>query len=196
VNFLLDKNAVSEWLKPRPNSGLIRWMEEADEDRVLLGGTSLVELYYGVERVAAGTRPRHWAKSRVQSGSFLTAFRPDLLRGCDSAPHPCGFQIASAKEATGCAGVDYATVRPAVAIGARLHEQKVAWTQSKSASHFWRARIGFSSDRDDRLKRSTRRESSGKLLRRDFKNSPIVDYELRLARMRSGRMGSFTGSLC
>jgi hypothetical protein len=58
VNFLLDKNAVSEWLKPRPNSGLIRWMEEADEDRVLLGGTSLVELYYGVERVAAGTRGR------------------------------------------------------------------------------------------------------------------------------------------
>jgi hypothetical protein len=88
----------------------------------------------------------------VQSGGFLTAFRPDLLGGYDSAPHPCGFQIASAKEAAGCGGVDYATVRPAVAIGAQLHEQKVAWTQGKSASHFWRARIGFSSDRDDRLK--------------------------------------------
>jgi predicted nucleic acid-binding protein len=48
VNFLLDANAVSEWVKPRPNAGLIRWMEEADEDRVFLSVISLAELHYGV----------------------------------------------------------------------------------------------------------------------------------------------------
>ncbi|MFZ0957185.1 MAG: type II toxin-antitoxin system VapC family toxin [Candidatus Sulfotelmatobacter sp.] len=58
MNFLLDTNAVSEWVRPRPNPGLIRWMETADEDRVFLSVISLAELRYGVERMAAGAR-RH-----------------------------------------------------------------------------------------------------------------------------------------
>jgi toxin FitB len=56
VNFLLDTNAVSEWVKPRPNPGLIAWMESADEDRVFISVVSLAELRYGVERLAAGHR--------------------------------------------------------------------------------------------------------------------------------------------
>ena len=56
MNFLLDTNAVSEWVKPRPNPGLIRWMEEADEDRVFLSVLSLAELRYGIERMAVGAR--------------------------------------------------------------------------------------------------------------------------------------------
>lgn len=56
MNFLLDTNAVSEWVKPRPNPGLIRWMEEADEDRVFLSVISLAELRYGIERMAVGAR--------------------------------------------------------------------------------------------------------------------------------------------
>jgi predicted nucleic acid-binding protein len=56
MNFLLDTNAVSEWVKPRPNPGLIRWMESADEDRVFLSVISLAELRYGVERMPVGAR--------------------------------------------------------------------------------------------------------------------------------------------
>ena len=56
MNFLLDTNAVSEWAKPQPNPGVIRWMESADEDRVFLSVISLAELRYGVERMAAGAR--------------------------------------------------------------------------------------------------------------------------------------------
>ena len=56
MNFLLDTNAVSEWVKPRPNPGVIRWMEAADEDRVFLSVISLAELRYGVERFAPGAR--------------------------------------------------------------------------------------------------------------------------------------------
>jgi toxin FitB len=56
MNFLLDTNAVSEWVKPRPNAGLIRWMESADEDRIFLSVISLAELRYGVERMSAGAR--------------------------------------------------------------------------------------------------------------------------------------------
>jgi toxin FitB len=56
VNFLLDTNAVSEWVKPQPNSGLIAWMESADEDRVFLSVISLAELRYGVDRMTSGKR--------------------------------------------------------------------------------------------------------------------------------------------
>jgi toxin FitB len=56
MSFLLDTNAVSEWVKPRPNAGLIDWMESIDEDRVFISVISLAELRYGVERLAAGRR--------------------------------------------------------------------------------------------------------------------------------------------
>jgi len=56
VSFLLDTNAVSEWVKPRPNRGLIAWMESVDEDRLFISVVSLAELHYGVERLPAGGR--------------------------------------------------------------------------------------------------------------------------------------------
>lgn len=68
MNFLLDTNAVSEWVKPRPNPGLISWMESADEDRVFLSVISLAELRYGIERMAAGarrTRLEHWLQDEL-----------------------------------------------------------------------------------------------------------------------------------
>jgi predicted nucleic acid-binding protein len=58
MSFLLDTNAVSEWVKPRPNPGLIGWMESTDEDRIFISVISLAELHYGVERLAAGSRRR------------------------------------------------------------------------------------------------------------------------------------------
>ncbi len=56
MSFLLDTNAVSEWVKPCPNPGLIGWMELADEDRVFLSVISLAEVRYGIERLSVGAR--------------------------------------------------------------------------------------------------------------------------------------------
>ncbi len=56
MSFLLDTNAISEWVKPRPNPGLIGWMEASDEDRIFISVVSLAELHYGVERMARGKR--------------------------------------------------------------------------------------------------------------------------------------------
>lgn len=56
MSFLLDTNAVSEWVKPRPDPGLIGWMESTDEDRIFISVVSLAELHYGVERMPAGRR--------------------------------------------------------------------------------------------------------------------------------------------
>ena len=56
MSFLLDTNAVSEWVKPCPNPGLVEWMESTDEDRIFISVVSIAELRYGVERMAAGKR--------------------------------------------------------------------------------------------------------------------------------------------
>lgn len=56
MSFLLDTNVVSEWTKPHPNSGVITWLDEADEDRVFLSVATLAELRHGVERLALGAR--------------------------------------------------------------------------------------------------------------------------------------------
>ncbi len=56
MSYLLDTNAVSEWVKPRPNLGVIRWMESVDEDRIFLSAISLAELRYGIERLTPGSR--------------------------------------------------------------------------------------------------------------------------------------------
>jgi toxin FitB len=52
VSFLLDTNVVSEWVKPRPNPGVVAWLEMVDEDRVFLSVITLTELRYGIERMA------------------------------------------------------------------------------------------------------------------------------------------------
>ncbi len=56
MSFLLDTNAVSEWVKPQPNAGLARWMQSVDEDSLLLSVISLTELRYGIDRMASGKR--------------------------------------------------------------------------------------------------------------------------------------------
>ena len=58
ASFLLDTNAVSEWVKPRPNPGVIEWMESTDEDRIFISVITLTELRYGIERLAQGKRRR------------------------------------------------------------------------------------------------------------------------------------------
>ena len=56
MNFLLDTNVVSEWMKPHPNPGLVAWLADVDEDRVFLSVVTLTELRYGIERMAVGNR--------------------------------------------------------------------------------------------------------------------------------------------
>jgi len=86
MNFLLDTNAVSEWVKPRPNVGLIRWMESADEDRVFLSVISLAELRYGVERMPAGAR-----RSRLEQW-----LRDELPLRFEGRILPVNYEVAEA----------------------------------------------------------------------------------------------------
>jgi toxin FitB len=56
LNYLLDTNTVSEWTKPHPDPGVVKWLAEADEDRVFLSVITLAEMRYGIERMATGAQ--------------------------------------------------------------------------------------------------------------------------------------------
>ena len=58
MTILLDTNVVSEWVKQRPHSGVVRWLAEIDEDRVFLSVITLAALRHGVDRLADGARRR------------------------------------------------------------------------------------------------------------------------------------------
>ncbi len=56
MNFLLDTNVVSEWTKARPDIGVVRWLDEVDEDRVFISVITLAEVRRGVMRLPDGVR--------------------------------------------------------------------------------------------------------------------------------------------
>ena len=58
MSFLLDTNVVSEWVKPRPDPGVIAWLAEVDEDGVFISVITLGELRHGIERLPPGRRRR------------------------------------------------------------------------------------------------------------------------------------------
>jgi toxin FitB len=69
MSFLLDTNVVSEWVKLRPNSGVVAWLAGVDEDRVL-SVIALAELRYGVERMTPGSRQERlegWLRDELPS---------------------------------------------------------------------------------------------------------------------------------
>ena len=56
MSFLLDTNVVSEWARPSPDPGVVRWLADMDEDRAFLSVVTLAELRHGVDRLADGAR--------------------------------------------------------------------------------------------------------------------------------------------
>jgi toxin FitB len=58
VSYLLDTNVISEWVKPRPNAGVISWLSQTDEDQIFISVCTLAELRFGVARMPHGKR-RH-----------------------------------------------------------------------------------------------------------------------------------------
>ena len=74
MSYLLDTNAVSEWVKPRPDPGIAAWLDEVDEDRTYLSVITLGELRKGVDRLADGRR-------RDRLDRWLTGDLPDRFSG-------------------------------------------------------------------------------------------------------------------
>lgn len=56
MSFLLDTNVLSEPTKERPNSGVLTWLSQVNEDQVFVSVVTITELRYGVERLPIGKR--------------------------------------------------------------------------------------------------------------------------------------------
>lgn len=59
--FLLDTNAVSEWLKPQPDPGWMAWSALQSPGSLWLSAVSVAELWQGVECMPAGAKQRQLA---------------------------------------------------------------------------------------------------------------------------------------
>jgi predicted nucleic acid-binding protein len=59
VRFLIDTNVISELTKPRPDPGVVDWLDDADEDRMFISSVTIAEIRYGIERLTAGKRRDH-----------------------------------------------------------------------------------------------------------------------------------------
>jgi toxin FitB len=56
LGYLIDTNVVSEWRKPRPDAGVISWLEDVDEETTFISVITVAELFEGVGRLPAGRR--------------------------------------------------------------------------------------------------------------------------------------------
>ncbi len=56
MNYLLDTNVVSEWVKPQPQLSVVEWVAGVDEDRVFLSVASVAEIRRGIELLDTGRR--------------------------------------------------------------------------------------------------------------------------------------------
>jgi predicted nucleic acid-binding protein len=86
MSFLLDTNVLSEPMKERPNSRVLRWLAQVNEDRVFVSVVTITELRYGVERLARGKR-------RERLDGWL---RKDLISRFEGRILPVDLQIAEA----------------------------------------------------------------------------------------------------
>jgi hypothetical protein len=63
VRYLLDTNVISEWVKPRPDAGVVSWLDAADEDALHLSVLAFAEIRLGIELLPQGrkrSRLRAW----------------------------------------------------------------------------------------------------------------------------------------
>ena len=95
--WLIDTNIISEWVKPRPDAGVVRWLAEVDEDRVFLSVVSLAEIRFGVERLAPGRRRARldqWLREELP-----TRFEGRILPVDGTVADACGRLLARARRA-------------------------------------------------------------------------------------------------
>ena len=97
MSFLLDTNVVSEWLKPRPNPGVVSWLATVDEDQTCLSVVTITELRYGIERLPAGARRKRldeWLRHEL-----LTRFEGRILPVDLAIADECGRLVARSEAA-------------------------------------------------------------------------------------------------
>jgi len=66
MNFLLDTNVISEWVKPQPDRNVVSWLAEVDEDRVFISVISFAEIRHGIEVMPISRRRERLAQWLIE----------------------------------------------------------------------------------------------------------------------------------
>lgn len=98
MSFLLDTNVISEWLKPRPNPGVVSWLATVDEDQTCLSVVTITELRYGIDRLPASARRRRLDEWLHQE--LLVRFEGRILPVDLAIADECG-RLVARSEAVG-----------------------------------------------------------------------------------------------
>ncbi|MFZ0964001.1 MAG: type II toxin-antitoxin system VapC family toxin [Terriglobia bacterium] len=98
MSFLVDTNVVSEWVKPVPNPGVVRWLADVYEDDVFLSVVTLTELRYGIERMPSGRR--HKTLSAWLENELAMRFEGRVLAIDAAIADACG-KLVARNEAAG-----------------------------------------------------------------------------------------------
>jgi len=85
VSFLLDTCVISELRKPKPDAGVIAWVESCDDDMLHLCTVTLGELRYGIDLLSESkqkTKLLTWYEKICLSyaGHILEVTRPAFER--------------------------------------------------------------------------------------------------------------------
>ena len=56
MSYLLDTNVISEWVKPRPNPHVARWLTQVDEEQTYLSVVCFAEIRQGIEDMPPSAR--------------------------------------------------------------------------------------------------------------------------------------------
>lgn len=96
MSYLLDTNVISEWVKPRPDPHVVRWLATVDEDQTYLSVVSFAEIRQGIEEMSPG--PRRDAIASWLERDLLLRFEQRIV-GLDLAiAHHCGILLARSKK--------------------------------------------------------------------------------------------------
>lgn len=132
MNYLLDTNVVSEWGKPAPDEGVVRWTAEADEDRLFLSVVALAELRRGMERLPVG--PRRTRLGEWLDGELLPRFDERLL-AIDAAVADTWGRVVARSEA---AGRPIGAMDAFLAATAEVHDLTLVTRNSAHFAHLGR----------------------------------------------------------
>jgi predicted nucleic acid-binding protein len=77
MGYLLDTCVLSELVKPRPDAGVLGWLEEADESRLYLSVVTIGELEKGIARLPTSARRKRI--ERWVRGDLAARFEGRLL---------------------------------------------------------------------------------------------------------------------
>lgn len=95
--WLLDTNIISEWVKPKPDAEVVRWLDAKDEDQIFLSVITLAEIRFGIERLPTGrrrTRLDQWLRDELSA-----RFRGRIVPIDAEVADACGRLLARAREA-------------------------------------------------------------------------------------------------